>query len=331
MKNIIITGSSGLVATELTLYLLDKNEYNLFLLSTSPSKLIERYKGIECIKCFTLDEFKIYNQDKNINYHCLINAGFARSSEGDKLAVALQYTRILMEYATTISLKGFVNISSQSVYGHLTEPLWTEVTSPAPDYMYALGKYSTELLSHSIFGASNVNYTNIRLSSVCENARFMNIFCKNAINGIPITLTAPDQVTSFIDVRDVARALYRVIESVGSINFHSVYNLGTNECYTIREIAQIIKTVGKTNYGYDVDVVEKGADNTSKIGMDSRLFREIFSWEPTINMVDMVESLYEYNLHTPPKKNTHHSSTRKDVLNMCDIKEYPRAFDIVYR
>ncbi len=295
MKNIIITGASGLVATELTLHLLSLKEYNLYLLSTNPSKLLSRYDDSDRIKCFSLEEFKLYNKDKEIEYHCLINAGFARSSEGDKLAIALQYTYDLMTYATTINLKCFVNISSQSVYGHFSEPLWTEQTPCAPDYMYALGKYSTELLSHSILGNSNIKYTNIRLASVCENARFMNIFCKNALQNQPIKLSAPEQVVSFIDVRDVVLAFTRTIEEFDNVNLASEYNLGTSECYTIRDIANIVKDVGEAEYGLSVDVIEESSNNTSKIGMDCTLFRKTFSWMPIYGIKQMIMSLYEYN------------------------------------
>ena len=41
----------------------------------------------------------------------------------------------------------FANISSQSVYGKMSEPLWAESTPVEPDYLYAMGKYSSEIIT----------------------------------------------------------------------------------------------------------------------------------------------------------------------------------------
>ena len=42
MQNIVITGASGLIATELTFRLLNQSDINLILLSTHPEKLRQR-------------------------------------------------------------------------------------------------------------------------------------------------------------------------------------------------------------------------------------------------------------------------------------------------
>lgn len=296
-KNIIITGASGLIATELTLTLLDKREYNIYLLSRNTTKIIERYSKYTNILCFTLDDFKNFNESQEIKYHCLINTSFARSSIGSDLVNALDYTYDLMNYAKSINLNCFVNISSQSVYGNINEPFYQENALLSPDYMYALGKYSTELLCKVFFYKTNVKFTNIRLSSVCENARFLQIFCKNAISGTPIVLTAPDQKVSFIDVRDVADALLLLIEKLNEVKLRPVYNLGTSENYTIRDCANLVKKKGKELYSFNVEVIEKSSENNDSIGMDCQLYRETFLWEPKKSLENMIETLYEFELN----------------------------------
>lgn len=293
VKNIIITGASGLVATQLTLDLLDKTPHCLYLVSTNPTALEGRYAGFEKrIKCYTLESFSDYAKTSGTSFDACVNTGFARSSLGRPLVDSLEFTYRLVTLVKELEVKKFINISSQSIYGKETEPLWTEDTPLAPDYMYALGKYNTELITRIVLSKSIVNWTNIRLSSVCENARFMNVFVKNALSGTPIHLTAGNQGCSFIDVRDVASALIKVLES--DINqFAEAYNLGTAEMFTIREIAKKVKRIGEEKYGTSVVITEETNENNVKIGMDNTLFKQTFGWQPQYSMFDMIISLFE--------------------------------------
>ena len=293
VKNIIITGASGLVATQLTLDLLNNTHHYLYLVSTNPTAMKDRYAGFtKRIKCCTLDSFSDYAKASGERFDACVNAGFARSSLGRLLVDSLEFTYKLVTLIKELGVGKFINISSQSVYGKETEPLWTEQTPLDPDYMYALGKYNTELITRIVLSDSNVKWTNIRLSSVCENARFMNVFVKNALSGSPIHLTAGNQGCSFIDVRDVSSALIKVIES-DSNNFAEAYNLGTAEMFTIREIAEKVKQIGDTMYGSSVVITEEANDNHIKIGMDNSLFKKTFNWEPSYSMDDMIISLFE--------------------------------------
>ena len=297
VKNIIITGASGLVATQLTLDLLNNTNYFLYLVSTNPTALKDRYDGFaKRIKCCTLDSFCDYAKASGERFDACVNAGFARSSFGRPLVDSLEFTYKLVTFIKELGVGKFINISSQSVYGKETEPLWTEQTPLDPDYMYALGKYNTELITRIVLSDSNVKWTNIRLSSVCENARFMNVFVKNALSGSPIHLTAGNQVCSFIDVRDVSSALIKVIES--DINhFAEAYNLGTAEMFTIREIGEKVKQIGDTMYGISVVITEEANENHIKIGMDNSLFKNTFNWEPSYSMDDMIISLFEMKIN----------------------------------
>ena len=297
VKNIIITGASGLVATQLTLDLLNNTNHYLYLVSTNPTAMKGRYVGFtKRIRCCTLDSFSHYAKASGEKFDACVNAGFARSSLGRPLVDSLEFTYKLVTLIKELGVGKFINISSQSVYGKESEPLWTEQTPLDPDYMYALGKYNTELITRIILSDSNVKWTNIRLSSVCENARFMNVFVKNALSGSPIHLTAGNQVCSFIDVRDVSSALIKVIES--DINhFAEAYNLGTAEMFTIREIAEKVKQIGDTMYGISVVITEEANENHIKIGMDNSLFKNTFNWEPSYSMDDMIIFLFEMKIN----------------------------------
>lgn len=293
MKTIIITGASGLVATQLTIDLLDKTDYRILLVSTHPEAISERYEtwGDRILYFSLFDLEKYIDEGKSVD--CCINAAFARSSEGTRLVSSIEFTITLINILLKSNLKSFVNISSQSVYGK-NQNNSVETTVLNPDYLYAFGKYTTEVITKLMFLKSNVNWTNIRLASVCENARFMNIFVKNALTGVPIHLTAGNQGCSFIDVRDVSSALQTVIMT-DNCRFEEAYNLGTGEMFTIRQIAEKVKLIGDECYGTSVLITEEESNKQQHVGMDNKLFTSTFNWNPSYSMDEMIKSLYEMN------------------------------------
>ena len=312
MKNVIITGASGLVATELTLLLLETGETNLFLLSRNPNDLEKRYIGKSNVHCFDLEDFQKFACGHGDNYDCLVHTAFARSSDGHLLADTLEYTCKVLELVKQLQVKTFVNISSQSVYGQVTPPLWKEDTSLAPDYMYALGKVAEEMLVETMLQGTTINYTSLRLSSVCENARFLNVFVKNALDGLPIKVLGGNQICSFIDVRDVATALKRVIEMGDILRYDRVYNLGTGRTVTIWELANLVRKVAKERYGIDAVIEREEKDIQMAVGMDSSKFMNAFRWRPEKSDEDMIVSLFEC---------------------LTDVKTgglYPMSFSILY-
>ena len=290
MKNIIITGSSGLVATELIHSLLNDGGYQIYAVSTNPDKLKRRYEAMKNVICLGLNELK--DTTNNITFTALVNCAFARNSNGRDIASSLE----LIDIAKGISLRSFINISSQSVYGQKEKPLWTEKTPVDPNYLYAVGKYASEVIVKSVFSDTNVDFTNIRLASVSENARFLNVFVKNAIARLPIRIIGGTQVCSFIDVRDVADALTTVIEKAHEIALAEVYNLGTGATRTILELAEDVQRVYRTKYGENVVIEQEDADIQLEVGMDNTLFCRTFNWQPRFDHDDMISSLIEFNL-----------------------------------
>lgn len=307
MKNIIITGSSGLVATELIGNLLNSGDYIIYAVSTNPDKLKSRYEEKENVICLNLNELKniVYEN----SFSALINCAFARNKSGRDIASSLEFIRELIDIVKGTRLDAFINISSQSVYGQKEKPPWKENTPVDPDYLYAVGKYASEVIVKSAFSNTDINFTNIRLASVSENARFLNIFVKNAIAGTPIKVMGGNQICSFIDVRDVADALTAVIKKANEIHFADVYNLGIGKTRTILELAEDVQRIYREKYGNDVIIEREDADIKLEVGMDNKLFCQTFDWNPKLDYDDMIFSLLEFNL-------------RGEV--------YPDAFDIVY-
>lgn len=294
MKNIVITGASGLVATELTHHMLqDAGRFHIYEVSTHPDKLRSRYKGVVGVECLTLEELADIG---NAKVEAVIHCAFARSKDAGELAKSMLFTSALLRVVKQMCPGVFVNISSQSVYGQTTPPMWTEQSPPAPDYLYALGKFATEEMTRMALEGTGIRFTNIRLSSICENARFMNVFVKNALAGVPINVQGGGQMCSFVDVRDVAAGLKKVIEQAPSMDtLNNVYNLGSGTTRTIRELAEDTKRIVESEEGMHVEVNITPADIKLEVGMDISLFCKTFNWQPLCSYDEMIRSLVALN------------------------------------
>lgn len=294
-KNIIITGASGLVATELTCLLSVEKKYKIYAVSTHPEALRMRYDNESDIVCLSLNDLCEYTENTEIQFDAVVHCAFARSNDGKLIGSSLQFLNQLLQLTRKLRPGVFVNISSQSVYGQSNPPLWTEETTPAPNYLYALGKYASEILTSAALCDTDIKYTNIRLSSVCENARFMNVFAKNALTGQTINVLGGTQRCSFIDVRDVSIALKSVIDKSSSIELKEAYNLGTGTTRTILELAEDTKRIAESEYGMSVEINVSPSDLHQEVGMDISLFCSTFDWSPRYGYDDMVRSLLALN------------------------------------
>ncbi|MBD5331342.1 MAG: NAD(P)-dependent oxidoreductase [Bacteroides sp.] len=289
--NLLITGASGLVATELIFSLLKNKDYHLTLLSRNTDEIFDRYGHYHNqIESITIEE--AYQRIPYPKYDCVIHTAFARSPNGHDIAASLSYLSNLCTWLKEGIVRKFINISSQSVYGSDYKAGIKESETCSPDYLYAMGKYASEIIVTGFFTDTSTEVINLRLASVCENARFMKIFVGKALNGEKIELTAPQQTVSFIDVRDVSTAILQIIAQKHSVS--GTYNLGTGQWYTIKHVTERIKELGEQEYNIKPLLIKiTNNHNSSSIGMSNELFTKTFHWTSNYTLDDMIRSLYE--------------------------------------
>lgn len=306
---IIITGASGLVATELTVLLLERTSFKLTLVSRKPDELAKRYvKFSNRVETTTLSG--LIDNHVSEGYDVVVHTAFARNASGASIAESLIYLSVLCKWIKMTKVESFINISSQSVYGNDYTPGIDENSGCAPDYLYALGKYSSELITEAWLSGTSTNIYQLRLASVCENARFIRIFIDNLLNNKPIRLTAPNQIVSFIDVRDVAAAIYKVITQKEACP--GIYNLGCGSWYPIIEVAHMIMEIGRTDYNVEnAEIIIDDNGTEKSIGMGVEKFQQSFNWKPEYNIKDMISSIYK-------------------MLTNVNGGGYPIAFKLVY-
>ena len=291
---ILITGASGLVATELISLLSKETDYNLILMTRNREVLNNQLRFFDNLKAEILEVNELESL-RGRDIDCVVHTAFARSADGRLLADSLDFTSALNRICQIIGVRKFINISSQSVYGGNYDAGISENGVCNPSDLYAMAKYGAELICQDRIYSDQMEVYNIRLASVCENARFMKVFVHNVISGKPVCVTAPNQVVSFIDVRDVAVALKRVIDTDEK---GGVYNLGSGEWYTILDVAERVKSIANTRYGFSDVLIDSHDDGrNTRVGMSISKFKETFNWTPEYSLDLMIISLFDMLLN----------------------------------
>lgn len=289
MKVVAITGAGGVIATELIRILAQSpDNYYVYAISTHVDNIKKNYNDYYNVGCVDLDQFaKIGEIHVDVVVHC----AFSRNGNGKHMASSLRYTEALLRIVKKMDIDCFIYISSQSIYDENVPSPRGEDCPIAPNSIYALGKYAGELLVEALFKDSRIKYTCIRLASVSNNARFLQVFVKNALEGNPIIVMGGRQKCSFIDVRDAASALKEVIKLYHLIKLDPIYNLGINIQRDILSLADDVKRIIKNEFGKEVEVIQQPSDLFLDAGMDATLFFKTFDWQPQYDYDDMIRSL----------------------------------------
>ena len=299
-QGVLITGAGGFLGGELIRQLSEKKDYEIFALTSNKEKVMTEFSCIKQLFCFDIDDMKSGKIPWN-KVDILVHCAFARASKGSELAKSLNFTNELFIEVVENKVPSIINISSRSVYGQLNKPLWIEKTPVEPDSLYALAKYTTELLTSNIKNISknNILATNIRLSSLIGNGlseRIVNKFVEHALKGETIRIIGGKQVFSYMDVRDAAAGIIALL-SVNPQEWKEIYNLGNNKQYSLIDIANLVAEVGKNYVEESIKIEIEEKDICLDDGMDSSLFYMDTKWRPQYDMKDIIESLFKYLSH----------------------------------
>ena len=288
MRNIIITGGRGLLATELTRRLLADGDCNLYLVSRSPQD-IQPADHLHAIELGQLVDDKAL---RGLNYDAVVHTAFARGNDGRELFASLSYTEALLQAMRRLDVKSFINVSSQGIYGPDNHGvMWKETSRVAPGYPYTIAKSFSEVLTDAHLSTMGVTHTNVRLASIAQNARFLHVFVEKALAGEAITVMGGTQRYSFIDVRDAAEGLITLLNNPGK-QWRRVYNLGPGQSHALIDIASTVQKIARGRCGHDVVIDRQPSDVKASVGMDISCFIQDFSWTPHYTLEDSINHLF---------------------------------------
>lgn len=284
---LIITGAGGFLGQEIIRQLSNDNNYYVYALTSQTEQLKKKYIDnshiVICQKDSLIQKSSIL-KDADI----LINCAFPRGTGGKQLADGLNYIKDSLEAAVENGIGAIINISSQSVYSQKRTTSATELSTVDLESSYAVGKYATELLTTTI--CAEIPFTNIRLASLIGpgfNQRVTNKLVDKALQDEKLTVMVGKQYFGFLDVEDAARGILKLVEQYPQM-WKPIYNLGSENSYSLLDIAETIVYVFKNYFGKKITLETKLGESEGNTDLNSTLLKKDTGYEASISLKESI-------------------------------------------
>ncbi len=257
-------------------YLYGHHGFKIALTTTRPS-IPAWSKKFDVRVMNILDDTSINDCLKVIKPEVIIHLGALQQADcqNDRetaIRINQQGTENLLRRAKENSVKKFIYFSSFQVYGNFTGTI-TEQTLPQPKSVYA----ETKLLGEEAVQKfnSDFNVLILRLSNaygfpfddrVAKSVWTLafNAFCRDAIEKKHLTIKS-NQYRNFIPLGDVVRA----VEFFLTTGIHQwqdgLFNVGSDECLSIREVAENVARVYDEVYHENEIQIEGPTQDLDKV------------------------------------------------------------------
>lgn len=287
MRTVLITGASGFLGHHLVQELLKQKDTKVIAILGRPEDKANALPDspnlsvYPCSALFTTDFGHI---------DTLIHTAFSRGENLAGLTRSIELTERIIEMVNNRDIDSIINISSQGVYKGLKPgEKVDEKGIVEPNTAYGLAKWSVE---NMLKIGCKKHYTNIRMASLSANARFLDFFVDSVINHKGITITAPNQYASIMDVNDAVNGIL-LVEGIRLKEREKVYNLGPEVQHSILEYAQAACAVGRMMGYKEIPICIEDNGNSFAICMDCNKIRSQIGWTPQIMKDEMITKIFK--------------------------------------
>lgn len=294
MKKLLIIGASGFIGSYLLKELKDE-DVKIIALSLNMSDFIVKLDSENII----YEDYETFKQreEKLIDY-IVINLAYTRSNDEELIEDSKRFTYEVTEYINKLGIKKYIYISTQSVYNEERTTAAKEKDSLLPKNLYGQGKVDLEKWLTEYCLKNNIDLSILRLGSVVGpgmEARITSRFVKDAVEKEQIQIQDSGQVFSYIHIEDLVQGLKNFIEIFNNneeklFDKISIFNLGTEESYTLVNIAEEIQKQLKNRYNRDINIIISNADGAYKNNsINMNKFFAISSWRPKYNLENIIK------------------------------------------
>lgn len=282
-----MTGAGGKLGRALIQRIIDRTNWHIIAFSSSMEENTQWGSRIIVRRNDDLD--KALSQEKGVDT-CVHLAFSRRFNTNSDIALSLDFSANLYKAAKMCGCR-VINLSTVGVYG-LNPNMPDENTTPAPDSLYSMAKYASEVLMSAYFQGSSINVTNIRLSGIAQSQRVLPVFIENAKNKGEIQITGGEQQFSWIDIDDAVDAVIAMIAFEGK--WKPAYNVTLNQKrYSILDIAEMVSsTAEERGYGKTKITVTPSEDEAICVGWNSEAFCKETGWKPMVIISDTIKKMF---------------------------------------
>lgn len=267
---------------------------------------IESYKNITIeylnIDIVEIDIFFIKRKlDLIIHLACIASPKLYQANAIKTLDTCYIGTKNILDIAKKNNAR-IVFTSTSEIYGNPLIDIQNEtyngnVSTTGPRACYDEGKRVAETLCYEYRQKYGINVGIVRLFN--SYGKYMNIndthvipqFILQAVNNRDITIYGDgSQTRSFCHINDLVEGLWRMCK----INHFGPVNLGNDETYSIKHVADSIKKIA--NSSSNIIYLELPQDDPIKRKPCIKLANKILDWKPIISLEEGLKQTIDYLL-----------------------------------
>lgn len=299
MKNIVITGSNGLLGqTLVNLLLQDKEKYKVIGFSRGGNRSGRddfKYISIDITdKLLLKQKLKEYSPDVIVNTAAMTNVDACEENKQACNVLNIDVVRFLKEYSEETNTH-LIHISTDFIFDGESGP-YKETDIPNPINYYGVSK----LKSEELITASKINYTILRTILVYGKVFDMTrnnivLWVKKSLKEKKVITIVDDQYRMPTYVDDLALACKIAIDKKA----FGIFNISSNTLLSIHEIAQQIAEVFKLDKKFI-----KAISTTMLNQKAKRPFKTGFDLSKTNNKLGFYPKSFKENLQKFKEKLT---------------------------
>ncbi len=306
--NILITGIAGFIGFNLAQSLLKNNFVNIIGIDNLIDNKTIRYERLNKlnsqIKFYKTDlinyqEVKEVLKDYNIDVliHLAAIPGIDNSQNNSVSYIEnniIGFTNIL-NIAKEYKIKKIIYASSSSIYGDQQfYPISENALTKNPKNIYAITKYTNELIANTFIDLYKMNIIGLRLFTVYgewgRDDMSVYKFVKKNYNNELIEIFGENIERSYTYIGDVIKCIQLLLEKENIKE--NIYNVGSEDSI---KIIKLISTIEKiTKIKSKVIIRESKKIDMIKTQADMTLFYNEFNYKPETNIEDGINKFIKW-------------------------------------
>lgn len=312
--SILIVGGAGYIGSHTVRYFQDHGEDVIVV-----DNLQKGHRKSNCINHFYQIDIRDTRALDSVFKKHIINAVIhfaANSLVGESMEKPLDYynnnvygMQCLLEVMKNNNVKKIVFSSSAATYGEPDQIPITELNTTNPTNTYGETKLAMEKMMKWVDQAYNIKFVSLRYFNACGAHPSGSIGEDHSpeTHLIPLVLEVPQGkrekiyvygddyntkdgtcVRDYIHVMDLASAHYLALKYLIDNNGSNIFNLGSGEGYSVKEIIEIARKI--TKHPIPAEIKGRRAGDPAVLIASSLRAKEVLGWEPKYDNIETIIS-----------------------------------------